>query len=176
MQENNSFLLRSNRFKNPELSEKSFSCIQLKKNLKSIHLSEEMFTNYIKNMGTEKYRKIKNIWEKHKLNSNIINLYMNADELINDGNKIIRLKKIIEKNINKTLTKNEMINNIYKFKHIDDNEIQFYFYYDGKILNLVLIDLFHLGIKALKNGRDIFKIRYDQNKNNKLCLSHVINY
>ena len=101
---------------------------------------------------------------------------MNADELINDGNKIIRLKKIIEKNINKTLTKNEMINNIYKFKHIDDNEIQFYFYYDGKILNLVLIDLFHLGIKALKNGRDIFKIRYDQNKSNKLCLSHVINY
>ena len=109
-------------------------------------------------------------------NIDIINLYMNADELINEKKKIERLKTIIEKNIGRSLTTNEMIENIYKFKHKEDKEIQFYFYYDGKVLNLVLIDLYHLGITALKRGKDLSTIQYQKNKKNKCCLSNIVKY
>ena len=117
MQENNIFYIRRNRFNNPKLSEKNFSYIQLQKSFKSIHLSKELFTNYSSSMAAKKYTIVKNVWKKYQEKSNIIDLYMNADELINENKKIERLKRIIEKNIDKSLTNNEIIHNIYKFKH-----------------------------------------------------------
>lgn len=176
MQGNNRFVLRENRFINPIYTEKRFSCIQLKKYFKSIHVPEKLFTNYCKSMGANKYKLVRNIWNNFKNDTDIINLYMNADELINEKKKIERLKTIIEKNIGRSLTTNEMIENIYKFKHKEDKEIQFYFYYDGKVLNLVLIDLYHLGITALKRGKDLSTIQYQKNKKNKCCLSNIVKY
>lgn len=176
MQENNIFYIRRNRFNNPKLSEKNFSYIQLQKSFKSIHLSKELFTNYSSSMAAKKYTIVKNVWKKYQEKSNIIDLYMNADELINENKKIERLKRIIEKNIDKSLTNNEIIHNIYKFKHKEDKEIQFYFYYNGKILDLVLIDLFHLGITASKNSRDLSESNYLSNKKNRVCLSHIVKF
>lgn len=173
MQGKNRFVVRENRFTNPQYIEKSFSCIQIKKNFKSIHIPEQLFTNFSKSMGTKKYMLVRDIWNLYKNNSNIIDSYMDADELINEHKKIERLRDIISKNIGEEITKTAVINNIYKFKHKQDKEIQFYFYFDGKVLNLVLIDLFHLGITALKNGKDLSELNYHNNKKNKCCLSNI---
>ena len=173
MQEVNRFIIRKNRFLNPIMIDKSYSCIQLKKNLKSINLKEQKFTNFAKSMGSKKYKIVKEIWEKYNNKSDITNQYMEADEMINEKNKIDRLEKIISENIGRELTKSEMINNIFKFKHKEDKEIQFYFYYNGKTLNLVLVDLFHLGIVAMKNGKYIYNSQYLNNKDNKCCLSNI---
>lgn len=173
MQENNRFLVRTNRFTNPENIEKGFSCIQFKKNLKSVHLVDEKFTNYSKSMASNKYRIVKEVWEKYKNHSDITRTFMVADEMINDGNKIERLRKIISTNINESITTQDIVNNVCKFKHKDDKEVQFYFYYDGKILNLILVDLFHLGITAKINGIEVSNQKYLENKRNKCCLSNM---
>ena len=175
MQEKNSFTLRMNRFINPVTVDKSFSCIQMKKNLKSVHIDKQLFTNYSKSMASNKYRLVKDVWEKYKNNSDITNECMIADEIINEKKKIDRLKEIIFQNTGKNITKVEIVNNVYKFKHKQDKEVQFYFYYDGKILNLLLVDLFHLGIPALKNGVDVSERQYLNNKRNRCCLSNIVN-
>ena len=46
MQENSTFSLRTNRFGNVEMIEKRYACIQLKKNMKSLHLADKKFTNF----------------------------------------------------------------------------------------------------------------------------------
>lgn len=174
MQESNRFTVRVNRFVNPQNIEKVFTCVQMKKYLKSINLSDEYFTNYSKSMASNKYRLVKEVWEKCKNKSNVTDSCMLADEMINEKNKIDRLKKIIMENINKEITNQEIINNVYKFKHKEDKEVQFYFYHDGKILNLILVDIFHLGIPALKNGKEVYKNKYLTNRKNKCCLSNII--
>ena len=176
MQENNIFILRENRFTNPTLSQKKFSCIQIKKNFKSINLPDHLFTNFSKSMGSEKYKLVREIWNLYKNHSDIVGQCMMADEIINEKKKIERLKKIIAQNTGEEISEREIINNVFKFKHKKDVEIQFYFYYDGKVLNLILIDLFHLGITAKKNGKEMGTIKYIRNKDNKCCLSNITKF
>lgn len=173
MQGNNRFTVMKNRFTNPVKIDKDYSCIQLRKNLKSLNIGEQCFTNYSKSMASNKYRLVKEVWQKYKNHSDITNEYMIADEMINEKKKIDRLKDIISKNTGEKITNQEIINNVFKFKHKIDKEIQFYFYYDGRILNLVLVDLFHLGIPALKNGKEVASRQYLNNKKNKCCLSNI---
>ena len=173
MQGNNRFTVKKNRFTNPVNVDKNYSCIQLKKNLKSLNIEEQYFTNYSKSMASNKYRLVKEVWQKYKNHSDITSDYMIADEMINEKKKIDRLKDIISRNTGQKITNQEIINNVFKFKHKQDKEIQFYFYYDGKILNLVLVDLFHLGIPALKNGIEVAGKQYLNNKRNKCCLSNI---
>lgn len=174
MQENSTFNLRTNRFGNVEMVEKRYSCIQLKRNMKSIHLSDKNFTNFTSSMGSSKYKKVKEIYRDFTNNTDIINKYFQPDELINEKEKIQRLKSIIEKNIGEELTIGEIINNVQKFKCIDDKEIQFYFYYKNNILNLILVDLYHLGIFAQKNGRYIWQAKYNKAREYKCCLSNIV--
>lgn len=174
MQENNRFLLRTNRFNCPEIVDKKFSCIQVKKNFKSINIPKEKFTNFASSMGSKKYKLVKDIYIKYLNKSNIIDMCFYADELIYEKSKIDRLKTIIEANIGREISKDEIIKKVWKFKNKEDVEIQFYFYYDGKVLNLLLIDLYHLGIIAQKNGRYIWENKYLNNKGNRCCLSNIV--
>jgi len=173
MQKNNRFALRINRFSNPVFIQRTYSCVQIKKNFKSLNLDNEKFTNFASSMGSQKYKLVKGIYIDFLKNVDIIKQF-ELDEIIYEKAKIERLKNIISTNIEKEVTDSEIVNNVLKFKNRTDKEVQFYFYYDGKILNLLLIDLYHLGIIALKNGIDISERQYLKHKDDKCCLSNVV--
>ncbi len=173
MLENKQFVVTKNRFNNPTKIQKSYSCIQLRQNLKSLNVESELFTNFAKSMGGNKYKLVKDIWEKHNKHLDITDECMEADEIINNKAKIDRLRNIITQNTGRVFTNNDIVTSVYKFKHKEDKEIQFYFFYDGKVLNLLLVDIFHLGITALKNGQEVAERQYLINKKNKCCLSNI---
>lgn len=175
-----SFNLRTNRFDNEQYTNIEYSCMQIKKNLKSLNIEKEHFTNFCTSMGCQKYRIIKKIYIENKSNVNILDKYFLSDELINDKEKndaykINRLKRIIN-NVGEPLTFLQIINNVIKFKYKEDEEIQLYVFKDGKVLNLILIDLYHLGIFAKKNGKYIWKDMYNRHKRDKCNLKHIKNF
>ena len=171
------FNLRTNRFCKEQYETIEYSCMQVSKNLKSLNIENEYFTNFCKSNGCKKYMTIKKLYLENKSKINILDKYFLSDELINDKEKndsykINRLKRIIQI-FGENLTFSQIINNVIKFKYKYDEEIQLYVFRNGKILNLVLIDLYHLGIFARKNGKYIWKDMYNNHKKDKCNLMYI---
>ena len=176
MLEGNKITIRTNRFTNhPSIMIREYTCIQMKKYLKSIKSANEKFTNYASSAAAKKYKKVKSLYEANKVNSDTIGDNFIADEINYQKNKIDRLIRIIYENTNILISKKDIINKkIRKYKNNEDKEIQFYFYSaDEKVLNLLLVDLYHLGIPALKNGKDVWNLNYSNHENDKYCLSNI---
>lgn len=143
----NRFKKRTNRFKNPTFVEEKYSGFDFNNNLKSNHIAELCFTNFVSSDKCKKYYELEKICTKIAMNNNEWSKLFIADEL--DINKEIpkmeRLYKIISIVNNYLINKNDII---LKFKNLQDQEIQFYIKKEEGILRLYLIDLYHLGIEA----------------------------
>ena len=173
MQQNNSFSLRQNRFTNRiKIQEKWYNCLQYKKYFKSVHEENEMFTSYVKTMGSEKYKELKDIYKSFLNNEDVLGKKFQADELIYNDSKITRLFNIIYENTGIKLTRID-VPKIYKFKYNEDDEVQFYFYLNNGVLNLYLVDIYHLGIVAKKDGKYRWKEKYKSKRAFRLNISKI---
>lgn len=175
---NNTFVKRINRFDENKTSfmEEKYSCIQMKTNMKSIKLSNEKFTNFAKSQGAKIYKELNSIYKDLcKLrNVNIGDLFK-VDEIIYNGKLYKRLKNIIESNLQKKLTDAELVNKVIKCSYKDNKSIRLYFYYkEGDVLNLVLVDLYHLALYSNKSsGYDYEKI-YSRNKSFNYNIENIV--
>ena len=95
-----------------------------------------------------------------------------ADELIYNSYKIGRLFNIIYQNTGLKLKRSD-ISKIYKFKYSEDDEIQLYFYFSNGILNLILVDIYHLGIVAKKDGKYRWIEKYKSKRRYKLDIANI---
>ena len=145
---------------------------------KSSKFEEDKFTNYLKNRK-ELYRYIKK--EYHRFLKNDFDLQdglLEEYEIKHFGGKRMRLlSKIIKDNTNKRIGKLPII---YRLCNRNNKEIQFYYYEANKnVYRIVAIDLFHLLMPANDNERSNFKNdgvnKYEENKDNDICLSEIIN-
>lgn len=143
----NRFRKRVNRFKNPTFVEDKYDGFDFNNNLKSNHIKELCFTNFVSSDKCKKYYELEEICIKIAMNNKEWPKLFIADEL--DINKEIpkmeRLYKIISIVNNGLIKENDII---LKFKNLEDQEIQFYIKKENGILKLYLIDLYHLGIEA----------------------------
>lgn len=170
----NSFVKKYNRFlKGQEFdSEVKFSCIEIESNFKSIDYPEEFFINKIGAENSPKYKILKDICKVYNNKGNIMDKFLEAEEIIPNQNTS-RLLKIISKNIGENLPR-EVIYKLQKFKSKEDIEIQWYFCYGNKILKLYLIDIYHLAIVAKEKGRYTYQLKYLNKKGRTRCISEIL--
>lgn len=173
MQQNNTFTLRENRFtQRVKTTTKSYTCIQYKKYFKSIKNEQEMFTNFVSSLASKKYKELKLIYNSFNIKEDVLGKKFIADELQVNNSKTSRLLNIIHQNTEKVIEKNEL-SKILKFKNIEDSEIQLYFYSENGVLNLYLVDIYHLGIVAKKEGRYMWKDKYKSKQNCKQDIAEI---
>lgn len=173
----NSFTMRRGRFSNsPALEQTPYKTIKFKKYFKSIRNEKLLFTNFAKSQSCKEYVKLKELYKE--LTTKKINLdkYFETDELINDYRKINRLKEVIEKNIEDSISYNEIVNNVCKLKDKEYKEIQFYFYMLNNELNLLLIDIHHLAIPAKINGEYYTEKDFRLKKNYNEDIGNIVKF
>ena len=173
MQLNSSFSLRQNRFSERiEVIDKEYTCVQYKKYFTSVKNEKEMFTNFISSLASLKYIILKKIYRSFNNNEDTLGKMFQADELIYNSYKIGRLFNIIYQNTGLKLKRSD-ISKIYKFKYSEDDEIQIYFYFSNGILNLILVDIYHLGIVAKKDGKYRWIEKYKSKRRYKLDIANI---
>lgn len=166
----NRFQKRVNRFKNPTFVDEEYKEFDFNNNLKSSHIPELYFTNFVSSNLCGKYIKLTDICIKIKANNNEwIKMFIPDEiEISRDIPKINRLYKIISIVNDREIDRKELI---LKFKNLEDKEIQFYIKNENGILKLYLIDLYHLGIEAenkkihRKDAKGIYNARKKCNYN-----------
>lgn len=178
MQKNkrNLISIRKNRFndKNCRFEDEEYICLKLKRNFRSILDDENCFTNYDKSYGTKTYIELRKIYKDFKNGVNILERYFIGDELLPNRNKIERLGKIFYKVTGQEIKYIDIINKVRKYKHKDIPKLQLYIYKEpNNELNLILVDIFHLGIYAQKNGIYSERRIYLQNKNNHVDIKDI---
>lgn len=145
---------------------------------KSSNIAEDNFTNYFKNRK-ELYKYVKREYLRFRnndfdLNDGLLEEY----ELKHFGGKRMKvLAKILMDNSNKKIGKLPII---YRLCNKNNKEIQFYYYEaNPNVYRIVAIDIFHLLMPANDSERTDFKNdginKYNENKNNSICLSEFIN-
>lgn len=177
MQKNNrnQISIRKNRFNEAEcrFEEEQYSCLKMKKNFKSMHDKDNKFTNYEKSCGTDSYAELRKIYKDFKNGVDILNKYFIGDELLSDKKKIERLRNIFYNNTQETINYYEIVNKVRKYKHREVPRIQFYIHRCNNELNLILVDVYHLGIPGQKNGKYIDERVYLQNMKNKIDIQRI---
>ena len=172
----NRFNKRINRFNNPKFVEERYNGFDFNNNLKSNHFPELYFTNFLSSNLSNKYLKLNDICTKIRFNNNEWVKMFVADEIEikTDIPKINRLYKIISLVNNKEINRNELI---LKFKNLEDQEIQFYIKNENGVLKLCLIDLYHLGMKAVNKKIHKADIRsiYNARKKCNYDISNINN-
>ena len=144
---------------------------------KSSNFEEYNFTNYFKNRK-ELYKFVKKEYNKFlnnrfDLNDGLLEEY----EIKHFGGKRMKLlSKIIEDNINKKIGRLPIV---FRLCNRYNKELQFYYYEASKnVYRIVAIDIFHLLMTANDNERSDIKNdginKYNQNKNNDICLSEFL--
>lgn len=150
----NTIQLRVNRFNNPTFISEGYNSFDFNKNLKSVHLKDLEFTNYVSSKECKKYKDLQDICIRINRNKNELENLFIADELGNDTSilKYERLLKILSAINDRQIDQEEVI---LKFKNIADNEIQFYIKNENGNFKLYMIDMYHIGIEAVnrKTGR-----------------------
>lgn len=172
----NSISIRRNRFdkRNCRFENEEYACLKFKKNFKSIHDEQNKFTNFDRSYGTRTYKELRKIYKEFKDGVNILDKYFIGDELILDKVKIGRLRRIFYNISGIGFTNVDIIKNVWKYKHKTIPRLQLYIYKEpNKELNLILIDIFHLGIYAQKNGTYHEKNIYLQNKDNHVDIKDI---
>lgn len=177
MQKNseNQISIRKNRFNEAEcrFDEEQYSCLKIKRNFKSIHDKDNKFTNYEKSCGTDSYAELRKIYKDFKNGVDILNKYFIGDELLSDKKKIERLMNIFYNNTQETIKYYEIVNKVRKYKHKEIPRIQFYIHRCNNELNLILVDIYHLGIPGKKNNKYIDDRIYRKNMNNKTDIQRI---
>ena len=140
--------VRTNRFKNPKMIVQQYEKFDFNNNIKSDHIKELEFTNFVKTNTCKKYCTLLDICKKINNNEKEWDKLFVADEIdINvEIPKLHRLYKILNAVNNKEINRKELI---LKFKYIEDKEIQFYIKKENETLKLYLIYLYHIGIEAV---------------------------
>ena len=161
----NQIQLRVNRFNSPTFIVEAYNSFDFNNNLKSVHLKDLEFTNYVSSKECKKYKDLQNICTRINHNKNELENLFIADELENNTSvlKYERLLKILSAINNRQITQNEII---LKFKNIVDNEIQFYIKNENGTFKLYMVDMYHIGIEAVnrKTGRADRKGIYNARK------------
>ena len=135
------------------------------------------FTNYFKNRK-ELYKFVKKEYSKflyNRFGSN--NDLLEEYEIKHFGGKRKKLlKKIMEDNLNRKIINLPIV---FRLCNRQNKELQFYYYEANKnVYRIVAIDIFHLLMPA--NDKEKPDIRndginkYNQNKNNDICLSEIL--
>ena len=145
------------------------------KNITSINLPTEHFTNYIQRKGNIQFEEI---FHGIRTDSNYLSKRFISDELllstVNDRKKVERLQRII----NSYESKIDIFQNPpLKFKNIKNNAFQLYIKKESQNLVLYLADLYHLGIipKNKKNGERFNVIEeYEKKSKYSHCISEII--
>lgn len=175
MLKDKSYFLEHNRFNSVTkyLSEEKCSCFQFKKFYKSVKIEKEQFTNFVKSQGTVIYLKIKEIYKNmEKYGLDYINNNFEAREMISTS-LVGRLSNIIFENTNIWLNNKNIVLNLQKFDYKYDKAIKLYFLKQpGNILNLVLVDIYHLAIPS--QDRD-YTVVYNRNKKNRYNIVNAKN-
>lgn len=170
-------IIKNNRIGNKIISEESikYKDFYFNGNLYSIHIQDEMFTNFVNSYDKKIYKEVEEIFDK---------IYMKKFPLD-------KLLKLVE---NETGTGKERLNRIIKKMgiekvpslmkfipyHIKNDKtldtVRIYVYYDKerKEFYLYLVDLYHLGIDARNTqGRYDLKHRYETYSKCKKCISKI---
>lgn len=145
---------------------------------KSSNFPEDNFTNFFKNRK-ELYKFVKKEYFRFLNND-----FDGSDGLLEDyqiknfgGRRKKVLRKIIRDNNAKRI---ESLPIVYRLCHSVNKELQFYYYEtSSNVYRVVAIDLFHLLFPANDNERPNIKNdgidRYNENKDNQVCLSEILN-
>ena len=175
MLEGNSYFLEHNRFNSATkyLSEEKCACFQYKKFYKSVKVDNEKFTNFTSSNGTAIFAKVKEIYKNiDKYGLDYINNNFEAREMTTTS-MLNRVSNIIFINTNIKLNNRNIILSLQKFDYKYDKAIKLYFLKEpGDVLNLVLVDIYHLAIPSRDRN---YVVVYNRNKNNRYDIENVKN-
>ena len=158
-----------NRFSDsPYKEKKEFESIEMDFSMKSINIEDLHFTNFCKSMGCEQYKLLKNTYIKYKNGENILSDFEFTE--IESFSNIKRLREIIKYNL---LGTSINIYEIFKYKYNNDDRFQLFIKHNGKKLNVVLIDLFHLGIPAKHYGKTAEEMKLETYKKKRINKVNV---
>ncbi len=140
--------------------------------LKSVNIPIWSFTNYFKNRKDVMFKFTKR--EYSKLLNGTADLDNEYEFKTLEFNGSINLQKYLDiysETIGYTITQLPII---YRFKNINNANLQFYVSSENKKIKVIFIDIYHLGILAndSETGKSSFE-NYEQNKNNNYCLSNL---
>lgn len=178
MRTTNIFFKRKNRFKR-EFEETEYSQVKLVNNC-SIKVSDEHFTNFLSENGTmDEKTLLEKLCKSVILENQNIDRFFDNDELYESIITTQRLLNIFNNYSTMNLTD---ITGIIKFKSKENSAIQFYMKENGDTLEILLIDLYHLGIpseyRKIKSGQMIkvdYKKVFEKKEKNNYCISHITN-
>ena len=152
------------------------------KNNYSINVADEFFTNFISsdanadNKQKECLKKLKNKFIK---NFDIFETGFEIIELIGDNKNLKRLLNIINTYQDINLTS---CAGVIKCKSKKNTEFQLYLTKQDETLNIILVDLYHLGLPAnnlirgnlIRNNEDNIRRIYNKRKNRNFCISNLL--
>lgn len=176
-----SFLLRRGRFSEngPSFDKIKYTKIDFGDSLNSINLPGLFFTNYSSSNAIKQYKIIKNNYKDNVQENDFLHEYV-IDEIYSNS-EISRLIDIINFQNNSSYVLNDIIN-IIKLKNKDSKDLHIYVILNNNIIKVLLIDLFHLGIKAdlysEKTGKLIkradLKELYSKHSSNNYSLCNIL--
>lgn len=142
-------------------------------NGKSINLPDKLFTNYLSHNGGDKDKKqvLKEINKQIQKNAFDYNKF-DRRELTDNKETTDRVLAII--NSYKTVSV-KSITQVYKLRHNKDKTIQLYLCFCDNEAQIVLFDVYHLGLPADNHGIKFNpKSVYNAHKNKLFCISNII--
>lgn len=142
---------RYNRFNQPKTIKvnDSYTALSFTNSLKSYKSNELFFTNFVKTENNQCY-----LWIKKYLNdaksknfSFIEREFGFLEDIKYTEPSAKRLLEIINKGYNHRYKPNDL-KNIFELKHNENKKFHLFIYKNRDILNVILIDFFHLGLNA----------------------------
>ncbi len=174
MQQNNIFI--NNKTKNRFRKEEKELILNAKENFKSDRIKEEKFTNYFQSNSSIEYKILNDIYNDYISGINILDKYFNEPDYLYLGSgqteKINRVLRIAIKVTNKFLMHID-VKDIFKMnlkENYCNDKIRFYFKKNNNELDLLFIDLFHLGILTKQQKLEIEYNKYKDFTGNILSI------
>ncbi len=148
----------------------------------SINVADELFTNFISsnpNADIKQKECLQKLKNKFIKNFDIFETGFEIIELIGDNQNLKRLLNIINTYPDINLTS---CAGIIKCKSKHNTEFQLYLTRQDETLNIILLDLYHLGLPAnnlirgnlIRNGEDNIRKIYNKRKNRSFCISNLL--
>ena len=166
MHQDNIFI--NNKPKNRFKKEEKKLTLNMEENFKSDRVKDEKFTNYFESNKSIEYQILKKIYIDYKSGINVLEKYFNSPNYLCLGKgqteKINRVFRIVLA-IARKFIRHEEIGNVFKLNLKEEycnDKIRFYFKKERNELNLLFIDIFHLGILT---KTQVLDEEYDKYKN-----------
>lgn len=172
----NRFNNGKSRFSKTIFDSSSIGKIDFERGLVSKKNKDLNFVNYANNQDEKVYNIVMDYYIRYLEKDYSFIDEFEMDELT-DGYRVDRLLNIINY-VQNTKYSTEDCRYILKMKHNEEKPLHFYFKRSKNNLNLILIDLYHLGIygSLFKNGKEhIISVEriYRRNKNNEIDLMEL---